>query len=234
MVAGALGVCLSLRRVLVALRMVILAVVFGGAAMRLGRVLVMLRSLGVCLIGHDWTFCWPANAGPTQAARIVLGRRLFVEIQLQPFCSTGFAGACGRPAARSSCRRPESARPISRGLNSGCSSNLAMNLSNTFLFWWANCDFAALTDSRRITRATKMILMSSPTCRRIAGARDPEKLQMAKRMTEKHVRRALAEDSRNNLPRCRRYLATDCNAPLRPVPISLCKLARLPAGRSWH
>ena len=34
--------------------MVILAVVFGAAVMRLGGTLVMLCRLGVCLIGHDW------------------------------------------------------------------------------------------------------------------------------------------------------------------------------------
>ena len=71
MVAGAAGVCPGLHRVLVALDAVIVGVVFGGGAMRLGRVLVECRRAVVRLIGHDGTFCWPAGAGPTDAALIV-------------------------------------------------------------------------------------------------------------------------------------------------------------------
>ena len=68
--SGALLVCacsecsralLGVGRVLVALGMVVLAVVLGRKAMRLGGGLVMLCRLGVCLIGHV----------PTEAAPIV-------------------------------------------------------------------------------------------------------------------------------------------------------------------
>ena len=52
---------LGVGRVLVALGMVVLAVVLGRKAMRLGGGLVMLCRLGVCLIGHV----------PTEAAPIV-------------------------------------------------------------------------------------------------------------------------------------------------------------------
>ena len=61
-VAGALGVCLGLRRVFVALRVLVLAVVFGRHAMGFGRILVMLRGFGVRLIWHVWTFYRPENA----------------------------------------------------------------------------------------------------------------------------------------------------------------------------
>jgi hypothetical protein len=65
--ACGLGMQLSLRRVFLTLRMVILAVLFGSRPVGLGRTFVMLGRLGVCLL-HDGSFCWPANAGRTEAA----------------------------------------------------------------------------------------------------------------------------------------------------------------------
>jgi hypothetical protein len=96
MVAGAPGVGPSLYRVLVALCAVVVGVVFGGGAMRPGRILVERRSPEVCSIGHDRLSVGRSNAGPTQGARIVFRGRPFVDFQLQPFCFTGF----GNPAKR--------------------------------------------------------------------------------------------------------------------------------------
>jgi hypothetical protein len=50
--AGDLGVLLSLRRVLVTLHVVVLAVELCGSAMRLGGALVVFGRLRVCLMGH--------------------------------------------------------------------------------------------------------------------------------------------------------------------------------------
>ncbi len=49
---GNLGVLLGLRRVLVALHVVVLAVMLCGGAMRFGGALVVLGRFCVCLIGH--------------------------------------------------------------------------------------------------------------------------------------------------------------------------------------
>ena len=50
--AGDLGVLLSLRRVLVTLQVIILAVRLFGRAMRFGSALVVFGRFCVCLIGH--------------------------------------------------------------------------------------------------------------------------------------------------------------------------------------
>jgi hypothetical protein len=52
-VARGLGVLLCLRRVFLTLHVVILAMLFGGGAMRLGGGLVMFRSFGVSLLHVD-------------------------------------------------------------------------------------------------------------------------------------------------------------------------------------
>src|SRR5258708_2986990 len=74
MLACGLGMQLSLRRVFLTLRMVILAVLFGSSPMGLCCTFVMFGRLGVCLL-HDASSCWPANAGGTEAARIVPAQR---------------------------------------------------------------------------------------------------------------------------------------------------------------
>ena len=55
--AGDLGVLLSLRRVLVTLQVVVLAVKLCGSAMRLGCALVVFGRFCVCLIGHVGLHC---------------------------------------------------------------------------------------------------------------------------------------------------------------------------------
>lgn len=52
-----LRMLLSFRRMLVALLMVALAVVLGGGAMRLGRVLMVLGCFRVLLVGHVVSLC---------------------------------------------------------------------------------------------------------------------------------------------------------------------------------
>jgi hypothetical protein len=59
LIAGSLGVLLGFTGVLLTLRVVVLAVLLGGRAMRFRCNLVLLCSLRVRLLYHFQSFCWP-------------------------------------------------------------------------------------------------------------------------------------------------------------------------------
>jgi hypothetical protein len=68
MLARRLGMLLSLRRMFLALRMVILAMLFCGSSMGLCCGFVVLGRLGMCLLHDDCSY-WPVNAGTQQVGR---------------------------------------------------------------------------------------------------------------------------------------------------------------------
>jgi hypothetical protein len=91
--AGDLGVLLGLRGVLVALHVVVLAVMVGGGAMRLGCALVVIGRFCVGLAGH---LCLPFGrgiSGRSLAASIVFAASAFVVFKERNWLSRQFIGA---------------------------------------------------------------------------------------------------------------------------------------------